>query len=149
MVSTYTYLRFGGRNGVHLHVFHILGPEWCPFTHISILGPGYRVHLHIFQFGGRNGIHLHIFQIGGGRKWCPFTHISNLGPPPRCCLINSVNRRVPIGPQRDNRDPPWRARAAPEPIPKSGTVEEMIFWEGLGGNGLAQIHLWALAVPYG
>ena len=46
--------------------------------------------------------------------------------------------RVPIGPQRDNRDPPWRASGPPEPIPKPGKVEEMIFWEGLGGNGLAQ-----------
>ena len=49
---------------------------------------------------------------------------------------NRTNR--PIGPQRDNRDPPWRARAAPELVPKSGKVETIIFWEGLGGNGLAQ-----------
>ena len=65
MVSIYTYLTFLGRNGVHLHIFQFWGPEWCPFTHISNLGPGNGVHLHIFQFWGR--------------KWCPFTHISNLG----------------------------------------------------------------------
>ena len=34
MVSIYTYLRFWARNGVHLHIFDIWGPEWCPFTHI-------------------------------------------------------------------------------------------------------------------
>ena len=51
MVSTYTYLRFGGRNGVHLHIFDILGPEWGPFTHISILGPGMVSIYTYFNFG--------------------------------------------------------------------------------------------------
>ena len=40
MGSIYTYFKFGGRNGVHLHIFQRWGRKWCPFTHISNLGPG-------------------------------------------------------------------------------------------------------------
>ena len=94
MVSIYTYLRFGGRNGVHLiHIFHILWPEWDPFTHISILAPGMGSIYTYFNFGAGNGVHLHIFQIWGPEMVSIYTYFK-FGP--RCGLNNPINR-IPIG----------------------------------------------------
>ena len=50
MVSIYTYLRSGDLDMVSIYTyFNFWARIWCPFTHISILGPGYGVHVHIFQ----------------------------------------------------------------------------------------------------
>ena len=93
-ISVYTYLRFGGRNGVHLHIFEIWGPEWCPLTHISNMGAGMVSIYTYFKFGVRNGVRLHIFQF-----WVPdmvsvYTYLRFGSTLPRCCLINSVNRSL-------------------------------------------------------
>ena len=53
---------------------------WCPFTHISSLGPGNGVHLHIFQFWGLGMVSTYTYFNLGAWTWGPFTYISNLGP---------------------------------------------------------------------
>ena len=79
-MSIYTFFNLGGWNGIHLHIFDILGAEWDPLTHISHLGAGDGVRLHIFQIWDPGMVSIYTYFNSGAWKWGPFTHISNLGP---------------------------------------------------------------------